>query len=1071
MGIQLNGSYSNVGKDTLQTLHKVAQSGTKIEAAEVDEVEKAARADGDFSDGEKALIAKLREGTRDKKEIQDFQLAAFDPTAQELEFGSFNLEINANQGQSKPVYLERLGEAIRSNDSDSDDTIRKLLSDQKRFELAAKLAPGRLLEAVDILKSGNYSDEDRASVVKIFAAVPPAQQAEILKKLNADGDDNTLRDLSENSTALAAVAQTEPAVLDKVIETLKSGVYSSEDAAAVARVVAAQSAPQQQSFVKAEIQRNDSDSDDTLAALSEKTRVLENLDTPTKLQSLHVLYDGNVSAEDKVGMRHILEEIGFLTISDDKAKEVAKALEGLSDAQKTKLAGQLDQLSPIQKADLLKVLNQLNPEQIQNSLKALTAPSNKDELGSLVKLLSASHNKPEELARFSAGFAALTEPEQQSAAKLIHSLMQAPPPASLRTDIATELSKLGASSPRVGQVLNSLGLYLPATEPKAPGTEDASSRLKTVYMGQYRTDDPNADYTRDMLKVAQTENFKVAIQGSLTHFPTPMPAATVTAKETDLAAKGEFSRANLDATIKTLENMGVLSGAMPAADKDKEAKTYLAKVALFKDTLIADLQSKEGMSKADAEALVNNPDRVDIRLTPHAGYIWAEDNKWVKVDGTVTTTPALRRIPGMAPPALDKAQAFTDANLGQAPGTPGSEGHHTAALPSNDPHNLLPDNPATSWRGAVTIRDQEINANELGQSVNGRPADVTRTYNEGGNMLTGTKPNGESYAVVGRDGLLLSAFHLEDTSDPVFDAAKVDARIKAMGLDQPFASLPKATQAEIDVTIKRLKAAGETFPDLAAERKRATEFLAKIDLTKDLFAQDIGVDRKNLTFVAQPDFHIDMHMRPLGPGQMMINDFDANLKLLTEAKKKATPGSWEDKELDTMIDHAKKMKAVLGPVMDQIAQELKDSGLEVIRAPGVMEAQMAQAPVEKDSDVGTFLGLAADKTYDQATLKAELMAKGITDPVLAEVLTQTFKRHVNFMNAVPGTSNGSNKQFYMTNATSLPSLTAAYEDYLKQTHGIETVYWLGGDGGGPSSRSASEQSLDASGGLDCRENH
>ncbi|MEZ0371186.1 MAG: hypothetical protein ACAI44_18980 [Candidatus Sericytochromatia bacterium] len=1028
MTVNLNGAYGNVGKETLLALNKAAKSDAKIEAPEVDAIETAAKADGDFSDGEKALIAQLREGTRDKQEIKGFELTGFDPADPALEFGSFNLDIKSDKGTIKPVYVERLREETEKNSSSSDDVIRRLVSDPKRLELTAKLNPDRLVKAVDTLRSGHYSEEDRVAVVKIFNAVPLAQKIEILKKLNADGDDVTLRDLSENARAMQDVAKADPAVFDKAIETLKSGYYAEEDAAAVARLVAAMDPAKQQSFVKELIKRNDSTDDDTLAALSQKSDVLKNLDTDTKLQSLAVLYGGNVSAEDKAGMRRILQDIGFLTISDDTAKNFAQAIGGLSSAEKTKLAAQIDLLQPTQKTDLVKAFNLLTPDQLQASFKALLVPAGKDELGSMVKLLTASHNKPSEIAAFSEAFVKLSDPEKASGSKLIHLLMQDPPPATLRADLAAELDKLGklgGSSEKVGLALNKLGLFLPATSPKAPGTEDATSRLKTVYMGQYLIGNPNADYIRDMLKVAKAENFKVSIQGSLSEFPTAMPSADIKAKEAALDARGDFSRANLDTTIKLLTDLGQITGATSAADKDKQAKSYLAKVALFKDKLSLDLQSKEKLSKTEADALVNDPNRLEIRLTPNDGYIWAEDNKWIKVDGTVTSTPPLRLVPGASSPdaaARIKARAFTNVELGQAPGSPGSEGHHTAGSPGNDPADQV----SQSWRGSVARRERDVDAKQLGIAVNGKPADETKTYNEGGNMLTGTKPNGESYAVIGRDGLLLSVFHLEDKKDAVFDAAKVDARVKAMGLDKPFASLPKATQDEIDVTVKRLKASGEVFADRTAEVKRATEFLAKIDITKDLFAQDTGIDRKNLCFVAQPDFHIDMHMRPLGPGQIMINDFDANIKLLQEAKAKAKPGSWEDKELDTMIAHSTKMKALLGPVMDQIAQQLKDSGLEVIRAPGVMEGKMSPG--------------------------------GET-------------RHVNFMNAIPGTSNGSNKQFYMTNSTSLPSLRAAYEDYLKKERGIETVYWIGGDGGGPATKSTAEQSLDDNGGLDCRENH
>jgi hypothetical protein len=275
----------------------------------------------------------------------------------------------------------------------------------------------------------------------------------------------------------------------------------------------------------------------------------------------------------------------------------------------------------------------------------------------------------------------------------------------------------------------------------------------------------------------------------------------------------------------------------------------------------------------------------------------------------------------------------------------------------------------------------------------------------------------------------------------------------------------------------------------------AKAFLAKIDLVKDIFAKDTKVPREQLIFVAQPDFHIDMHMRPLGPGQIMVNDFDANLKLIDDALKRATPGSWEEKELKSMRDHTAEMKKVMGPVVDEIVKQSKSGGLDVVRAPGVMEGQFEKVTFSKTTvyygepidnsdpdnpkylDVGKFLGLSADKDFTRKELADALAAKvgsGLSgsgyEKFFDRLLDDYFTRHVNFMNAIPGTKDGSNEQYYMTNFTSIKPLREAYEAHLK-AQGIEEVRWIGDDGGGQSARSASEESLQASGGLDCRENH
>jgi hypothetical protein len=220
-----------------------------------------------------------------------------------------------------------------------------------------------------------------------------------------------------------------------------------------------------------------------------------------------------------------------------------------------------------------------------------------------------------------------------------------------------------------------------------------------------------------------------------------------------------------------------------------------------------------------------------------------------------------------------------------------------------------------------------------------------------------------------------------------------------------------------------------------------------------------------------------MHMRPLAPGQIMINDFKANIALIDEALKKATPGSWEEKQLKSMRDHTAKMEKVLGPVMDEIERQSKAGGLEVVRAPGVIEGEFDALKVEATSPLGIRLGLAADREFSRTDLRDAIFAtypapgppKATRDNINRS-LNEEFTRHVNFMNAIPGTKDGSNEQFYMTNYTSIKPLRDAYESYLK-SKGIEEVHWIGDDGGGRMDRSSAEQSLTLSGGLDCRENH
>lgn len=648
-------------------------------------------------------------------------------------------------------------------------------------------------------------------------------------------------------------------------------------------------------------------------------------------------------------------------------------------------ADSLKNLDPRVRADLLASLSRagLSPDDTRTLTRALAQNGQPEALKSLA--LALKNSQPAQIRSFSRAFQALSAPEQSAGLEISRLLLINPAPTDLRAQLAKRVNALSAAADggkgmAMGRALNSLGLYLPALSGTTPGAEDASGRLRQVVMGEYSSVDQQG-YVRDMIATARKEGFQITLQ--------------VRADE-DLAALRQQIFDDLATTLN------------PPLSKPADL-----------DKLVKLLPSELG------------------------GSTWAEDNKWISGDGTVVTLPD-------ADKSLAKLARFVSFDTGARPGEVGSEGHHTAGQDSFDPDDLVP---FFSTQGAVSgnadsygyradvvndvNRDEYRNAKALAAAL-GRPVRTVRFYNEGGNMLSGTMPNGEPYAVIGRDGLIVSAFQLEATSAadpnqvPEFAPAKEQAAIAALGLDKPFQSLSLEQQSLIEHTFKRLQAAGEKFTTMASARSRAVQFLAHLELSKDVFAQDLGIDKQRLVFVAQPEFHIDMHLRPLAPGQVMINDFDANDKLLAAALAKAAPASWEFRELEGMRQHNARLKEVMAPVMDQIASELKAGGLEVVRAPGVMQGLMHNPALSIPSD--------------------------------AQV------RHVNFMNAIPATKLGSNQQMYITNYTSLAPLREAYADYLRTERGIDSLHWIG-IGGGETNKSPSELSLDLEGGLDCRENH
>jgi hypothetical protein len=592
-----------------------------------------------------------------------------------------------------------------------------------------------------------------------------------------------------------------------------------------------------------------------------------------------------------------------------------------------------------------------------------------------------------------------------------------------------------------------MGVYIPNLVKKSPGAEDASARLKKMYMGGYNRFNPRLgswqpdvqdDYVRDLIVRGIAEGFVVALQ---------------------------------------------IDSRRTAADVKKLVRDDIKRLNA---TAVAALAANDAKIES----------HIEIIQATKEGYEWAEDNKMLTSDGsTIRTTPKVKTS------AFAAMQKFTmGSKLGPRAAGYTREGHHTAGQPGTDRDRTSDEFPAglvneKAIQAAVSQRNEHLSAKSLADAT-GKAFKVTKTYNEGGNMLVGTFPNGQPYAVIGRDGLIVSVFHLEDEyKKPASDPTKVDVpQFDPTSISARMATLAPFDKSEVADTIDKLIAAGK-IPAAASDadkKKAAEEFLTKLDLVKDIFADDTQIPRNQLIFVPQPDFHIDMHMRPLGPGQIMVNDFDANIALINDALKERPIEPWEEKELKTMLDHAKKMKEVMGPVMKEIAAQSKKGGLDVIPAPGVMESQFETAKITRATTmfppqlqgvpapgnqwkIGEKIGLAADKEYTRKDLGAALItAFGVTPDVnrtiMDWILDTLFTRHVNFMNAIPATKNGSNEQYYMTNHTSIKPLKKAYEKYLKK-RGVESVEWVGDDGGGKGDRSSSELSLDAQGGLDCRENH
>ncbi len=696
------------------------------------------------------------------------------------------------------------------------------------------------------------------------------------------------------------------------------------------------------------------------------------------------------------------------------------------------------QTSPLP-ADFKQALAPLSPPE-QQALSALLAKARPTQQQALLRAIG--NRSPQALQSFAQRFLALPPQEQKIALQVAEILMKKPEPPDLRAQLQAQMSQVPPAVPplrtgdALGRSLNALGLYLPNLNPNSPASEDASGRMRSSYLTytpeKMSPDEPHHDYVRGMINLARKEGFRIVLQ---------VPQnADLTAIKRDLMAK---------------------TGISDPAELDRI---------------------------------------VSFKATARNGYDWGEDGKIMLNDNhTVLLLPKdTKQKESDVAKSLGELRSFVRAKIPLQTGSPGflREGYHT--LTPQDPsiqgniNNIernfntsqILDQDSQKLRQRKESERQDTGAQFAGS--NAMTARQTRTYNEGGNMLNGTLPNGQPFGVIGRDGLIASTFLLEKKARhnpknvPEYGSKQIAERRQALGWNQQ--PLPVEKEQELKQTLARLQKVRPT-----ATREDAKNFLAKMDITKDIFAQDLGIPRQNLVFVSQPGFHLDMQMRPLAPGQILLNDQTQTIAMLEKAKEKVQPGSWEERELNQMLVNARQQEALMQPLTEEIASQLAAAGLQVVRAPGRMESRMEKLIVEKDSELGKALGLTEDTTFDPQALEQHMgdlyvkdfQAKKTPFKTAAEArqaaqkfAQDMFIRPVNFMNAVPGSSSGSNTQYYATNYTSIAPLREQFSAFMR-AQGIERVEWIG-DGQKPDHpwrRSPAEISLSRAGGLDCREVH
>jgi hypothetical protein len=259
-------------------------------------------------------------------------------------------------------------------------------------------------------------------------------------------------------------------------------------------------------------------------------------------------------------------------------------------------------------------------------------------------------------------------------------------------------------------------------------------------------------------------------------------------------------------------------------------------------------------------------DVVNIHPIERTPDIWAEDNGEFDMTGGI-------RVPSDKIRGTEAEMAIKEDRKKRGYGQDHQDMHAIRQTPSR-----------------VGERDLQKDKVELAQSSN-RKVSMAKSHIEGGNMLTGTLPDGRPYALIGNDSVAAS----------------------------------KQALGSLDIPLEQVK---------------------------QTISQDIGIPVETIFFIEQPgEFHLDVSMTLMGPGKVVLNDsmmaFNLQRQWVFEALKEDSSLQLQERDVEKVLSELEAEARIMAEYENRTASELsklKPEGLEVIRIagkfPGITEIKM-----------------------------------------------------------------------------------------------------------------------------------
>lgn len=138
-------------------------------------------------------------------------------------------------------------------------------------------------------------------------------------------------------------------------------------------------------------------------------------------------------------------------------------------------------------------------------------------------------------------------------------------------------------------------------------------------------------------------------------------------------------------------------------------------------------------------------------------------------------------------------------------------------------------------------------------------------------------------------------------------------------------------------------------------RPTVASYLVKLEIIKRLTAKECGVEWENLHFITQANYHLDAFMHPAPHSAVFLTHFGILAEMIEAillAREALNLSDLEKLLLEGYLHSAQKMDRELGPLLDQVQNQLHAAGLIAIPTPGHLIFEPAgmyeQFPIPSD---------------------------------------------------------------------------------------------------------------------------